>query len=99
MSIATGKALVDQVRRYFHRLPETRYYLSVVSVSADQQYHYFFYIRRKGVSTRSIPLGQESAKLENVKSTLRTFRQTYQLPIRLSGFTRSERQSLYDLTR
>lgn len=94
-----GQSIVDQVSHHFHRFPDTRYYLSVVNVRADQQYNYFFYIKRRGVSTRSLPIGHEPAKLDNLVQTLTTFRQTYQLPITLTNFSREERKQLRQFTR
>lgn len=99
MSELIGKQLVSQIAQHFHRLPETRYFLSVVKDHADHQYNYFFYIRRQKVSTRSLPLGNESAQLANLVSTLTTFRKTYQLPVELVGFTREERQQLRRFTK
>lgn len=99
MSTETGHQLVTKVRHHFHRLPDTRYYLSVVNVPADQQYHYFFYIRRRGVSTRSLPLAVEPAKLALLIDSLTIFRQSYQLPVDLVGFSQDERRRLYQLTR
>ena len=99
MSVSIGKQLVSQVNHHFHRLPETRYFLSVVKDNADQQYNYFFYIRRQKVSTRSLPLGSEPAVLANLVATLATFRQTYQLPVELVGFSRDERRQLRRFTK
>ncbi|WP_295747547.1 hypothetical protein [uncultured Limosilactobacillus sp.] len=99
MSRETGQQLVMAVRHYFHRLPETRYSLSVVNVPADQQYHYFFYIRRRGVSTRSLPLAVEPAKLDLLIDSLTIFRQSYQLPVNLVGFSQDQRRRLHQLTR
>ncbi len=99
MSESIGKHLVNQVAQHFHRLPETRYFLSVVKDNADHQYNYFFYIRRHKVSTRSLPLGHEPAQLANLVSTLTTFREKYQLPVELVGFNREERQQLRRFTK
>ncbi len=99
MSTKIGQQLVSRVNQYFHRLPETRYHLSVVNVNADQQYNYFFYIRRRGVSTRSLPLAAEPAKIDLLMDSLSIFRQSYQLPIILTGFSYDEQRRLHQLTR
>lgn len=89
-----GAAINAKIPQYFHQLPHHRYWLAVVHYQPDQQFNYFFYVRRLGVSTYSYPLGGEADQLAKLKATLATFRRHYQFPIHFVNFPEDEVRKL-----